>query len=91
MTNQQSLLRKQLMQSIKENTTAQVDDVVTAVDVYGGLVITVIIDDVNPEITEAITKALAGYGITPTRWKTNPGKESWLKLMIWANQSEQGT
>jgi hypothetical protein len=81
-------LRKQLMQTIVENTTAQVDDVVTALDVYGGLVITVVIDDVNPQITEVIEKALTGYGINVTRWKTNPWKDSWLKLMIWADQSE---
>jgi hypothetical protein len=81
-------LRKQLMQTIVENTTAQVDDVVTALDVYGGLVITVVIDDVNPQITEVIEKALTGYGINVIRWKTNPWKDSWLKLMIWADQSE---
>ncbi|MGB3716400.1 MAG: hypothetical protein WA996_18415 [Candidatus Promineifilaceae bacterium] len=88
MTNKQGPLREQLMQTIMENTTAQVDSVVTALDVYGGLVITVVIDDVNPEVTEVITEALTDYGITPTRWKTNPGKESWLRLMIWADQPE---
>jgi hypothetical protein len=84
----QDLFRKQLMQTIVENTKAQVDSVVTARDVYGGLVITVVIDDVDPQITEVIEKALVGYGLTPTRWKTNPGKESWLRLMIWADQPE---
>ncbi len=81
-------IRKQLMQTIVENTMAQVEDVTTTRDVYGGLVITVVIDDVNPQITEVIEKALAGYGITPTQWKTNLWKESWLKLMIWADQTE---
>ena len=89
MISKQDPLRKQLMQTIMENTTAQVDSVVTARDVYGGLVITVVIDDVNPQVTEVIEKALTGYGITPTRWKTNPGKESWLRLMIWADQPEE--
>lgn len=84
----QADLRKQLMKTIVENTTAQVDGVVTTLDVYGGLVITVVIDDVNPQITEVIEKALTGYGIIVTRWKTNPWKDSWLKLMIWAVQSE---
>jgi hypothetical protein len=75
------------MQTIEKNTTAQVDDVTSALDVYGGLVITVVIDDVNPQVMEVIEDALTGYGLTPTRSKTNPGKEPWLRLMIWADQS----
>jgi hypothetical protein len=72
-----------------ENTTVQVDSVVTTPDVHGGMVITLVITDVTPQVKEVITKALSDYGITPTQWKTNPWKESWLRLMIWADQPEE--
>ena len=87
MTIEHAVLRKELMQTIIDNTDARVESVVTTTDVYGVLSITVVIDDEHPQITDVIEEALAGYGIVPTRWMTNPWKESWLKIMIWANQT----
>ncbi len=89
MTNKQGPLRDQLMQTIMENSSIKVDSVLTTPDVHGGMVITLVMDDVTPEVQEVITRALSDYGITPTQWKTNPWKDSWLRLMIWADQAEE--